>query len=379
MELELTDEQRAFQSTARRFIEAEGGLGMARALYDSPRGFDKNWWRWAAGELGWTSLFVPERFGGGTLSGRPTADAAIVAEELGRLVAPGPFLPVSVVAAALGRWGMESQADEMLPALVNGTSVATWAFAESGCRWDPQSFDTSARIDDAAVLVSGEKWYVEAAGAADLFLVTARTPGGVTHLLVPATTPGVTVVAGRSVDMTRRFGRVQFNDVRLPRSAVLGSEAGPEAAWVWLVKLALALQCAEMVGLAEQALLQTVAYGRDRIAFGRPVVSFQVIKHRIADMSVSLEGMKAVTEALIKAVDDETDGEPGLASAAKAYVGGHCLDIVDDCVQITGGLGVTWEHDIHLYNRRAVVDRAMYGSPEDHRAHLVKLLREEAA
>ncbi len=113
-----------------------------------------------------------------------------------------------------------------------------------------------------------------------------------------------------------------------------------------------------MVGIADRTLEVTLEYGRDRVAFGRPIVSFQALKHRIADMTVWLEGSKAVSDDLAAAVDDEREDVAILASVAKAYVGEHCLDIVDDCVQITGGIGVTWEHDIHMYSRRAVVDCA---------------------
>lgn len=162
--------------------------------------------------------------------------------------------------------------------------------------------------------------------------------------------------------------------VTLPATAVVGTpgDAGPAVAR--LLYLALSLQCAEMVGVADRALEFTLEYGRDRFAFGRPIVSFQALKHRIADMTVWLEGSKAVTDALAVAVDAGAPDLASLASVAKAYVGEHCLDIVDECVQITGGIGVTWEHDLHLYNRRAVVDRAVFGTPEDHKDRLAALL-----
>jgi alkylation response protein AidB-like acyl-CoA dehydrogenase len=130
-----------------------------------------------------------------------------------------------------------------------------------------------------------------------------------------------------------------------------------------------------MVGVADRTLEFTLEYGRDRIAFGRPIVSFQALKHRIADMAVWLEGAMAVTDELARVVDDGGQDPADLASVAKAYVGEHCVDIVDDCVQLTGGMGVTWEHDIHLYSRRAIVDSAMYGTPEEHKERLVDVLR----
>ncbi len=140
------------------------------------------------------------------------------------------------------------------------------------------------------------------------------------------------------------------------------------------LRLALALQCAEMVGIADRALEFTLEYGRDRFAFGRPIVSFQALKHRIADMTVWLEGSKAVSRRAGRRHRRQRAEVAKLTAVAKAYVGEHCLDIVDDCVQITGGIGVTWEHDIHLYNRRAAVDRAIYGTPEEHKDRLTALL-----
>jgi alkylation response protein AidB-like acyl-CoA dehydrogenase len=190
--------------------------------------------------------------------------------------------------------------------------------------------------------------------------------------------------------MTRRFGRLRLDSLRLPATSVVGEPGRASVAVRRQLALALLLQCAEMLGLAERTFETTIEYGRERIAFGRPIVSFQVLKHRLADMYGWLEGMKAVTEALAAAVDADVDADIDadvdpdgsdagrMASVAKSYVGRHCLDIIDDCVQIIGGIGVTWEHDIHLYNRRAVVDRAMFGSPELHEARLAELLADEA-
>ena len=150
----------------------------------------------------------------------------------------------------------------------------------------------------------------------------------------------------------------------------MGDEGGAGPTVQRQFQVALALQCAEMVGVADRALEFTLAYGRDRIAFGRPIVSFQALKHRIADMTVWLEGCKAVSDALAASIDQDSEEAMNLASVAKAYVGERCVDIVDDCVQITGGMGVTWEHDLHLYSRRAVTDRAVFGTPEEHKERI---------
>jgi alkylation response protein AidB-like acyl-CoA dehydrogenase len=375
VQLELSDDQEFFRATTRKFLEAEVPLTRVRALYEEPDGFDRGWWRDAA-RLGWTSLFVSEARGGGSLSGNPLSDAVILAEEFGRLVSPGPFLPVNIVCAALSRAGTDSQAAAVLPGLIAGETFASWAFAESGDRWRPEAFETTAVVAGGEVTITGEKAYVEAAGVATHLLVTARGDGGLTQVLVPADARGVSIRRGRSVDMTRRYGRMQLDDVRLPADAIVGQEGAADGDVEWQLQLALALQCAEMLGVAERTFETTIEYGRERFAFGRPIVSFQALKHRLADMALWIEGFKAVGEELTSAVDAERHDAAVLASVAKVFIGRHCLEIVDDCVQITGGLGVTWEHDIHLYNRRAAVDRAMFGSPELHRHRLLSMIEE---
>lgn len=376
MKLDLSEDQAFFRDTTRKFLEGETPLTVVRELYEHPDGFDRDWWRRAA-EIGWATLFVPEAHGGGSLSGAPTVDAVIVAEEMGRLVAPGPFLPVNVVAAALVGAGTEAQQTEVLPSLLTGELIASWAVAERGGSWAADPGATTATIDGDEIVVEGEKAYVEAAAVADVFLVTARDGDGLSQVLVPRDADGLTVTRGRSVDMTRRFGTVKLEGVRLGVDAVVGTRSGAAEDVERQLQLALALQCAELVGVADRTLEFTLEYGHDRFAFGRPIVSFQALKHRIADMAVWLEGSKAVTDALAEAIDEGSPDARRLASVAKAYVGQHCLDIVDDCVQITGGIGVTWEHDIHMYNRRAVLGRAVFGTPEEHKQRLLAQIGED--
>jgi alkylation response protein AidB-like acyl-CoA dehydrogenase len=377
MNLTLTEEQESFRTTTRRFLENEMPLSTVRSLYETVNGFDRHWWTRAT-ELGWATLFAPEDFGGSGVSGSPTVDAVIVAEEMGRLVSPGPFLPTTVVTAALSTCGRDTQQAELLPDLLSGKTIAAWAHTEPGGRWRPEQLSTSASVEGDEIVLAGVKAYVECVGVADTILVTARTGEGITQVLVPVgSTPGVSVTRGRSIDITRRFGWVSFEGSRLPITAIVGEPGGEAAAVEHQLAIALALQCAEMVGVADRALEFTLEYGRHRFAFGRPIVSFQALKHRIADMAVWLEGSKAVADELATAVDERRDDTSILASVAKAYIGEHCLNIVDDCVQITGGIGVTWEHDIHLYSRRAIVDRAMFGTPEEHKERLVELIGAE--
>jgi alkylation response protein AidB-like acyl-CoA dehydrogenase len=227
------------------------------------------------------------------------------------------------------------------------------------------------------VVVSGEKAYVEALAVSSHAIVTGTTGDGVSQVLVPLDAAGVEVRPGRSVDMTRRFGSLELTDVRLPASAVIGQLGGAAADAAHQRQVALALQCAELTGLARHTLDFTMEYGLERFAFGRPILSFQVLKHRVADMTHWLESCMAVTDQLAAELDAGADCDR-LAGVAKAYVGDRAPRVVDECVQITGGIGVTWEHDIHMYNRRAVVDRAVYGSPEEHRDRLFTTIADQA-
>jgi alkylation response protein AidB-like acyl-CoA dehydrogenase len=375
LHLALTEEQDFFRDTARKFLEAESPLSSVRALWEGSDGFERDYWHKAA-ELGWTSAFVPDVHGGGSVSGQPVQDLAIVAEEMGRLVAPGPFLPVNVVATAIASDGSREQQSQFLPGLASGDLVATWALAEDGAVWTDTTPVVDVTVEEVGgdLVVSGTKAYVEAAPQADLFLLTARSGAGITQLIIPDGTPGLEVIPGRSIDLSRRFGRLHMDGVRMPVSAALGAIGGAESSVEHQLQIAIALQCAETVGAAAQAFETTIEYASDRLAFGRPIVSFQALKHRIADMFQWLEFSKAITEALALDID-VTGGEAAcLASVAKAYVADHCLEIVDECVQISGGIGVTWEHHVHLYSRRIAVNRALFGTPEQHKARLCTLL-----
>jgi alkylation response protein AidB-like acyl-CoA dehydrogenase len=333
---------------------------------DDPKGFDRAWWRRGA-ELGWTGMLATEEQGGGSLSGEGLVDLVIVAEEFGRLVTPGPLLPCNVVADTLSRTGSADQQAEVLPGIISGDVVATWAFADGAGSWDASSVTLTATPAGDGWKLDGTKVRVEAAGEADQFLVTARTSGGLTQFLVPAGTAGVTVKPVKSLDFVRRFGTVAFDGVTVPASALGGAVDGAQADVERQLQVALVLQVAELCGIAGRVFEFTVEWAFDRHSFGRPLASYQALKHRFADMKMWLEASYASSTAAARAVQ-RGDAEAGkLASVAKAYAGDNLLEMIQDCVQMFGGIGVTWEHDIHLYLRRATLDRALYGSPDDHR------------
>ena len=370
MDVQLSEDQEFFRATTRKFLEERSPLTAVRALEDSPDGFDRAYWSQGA-ELGWTSMLVPERDGGGSLSGGGLCDLAIIAEEMGRLVAPGPLVPVSVVADAIGALGDDRQRADVLGGILSGDMIAAWAYDEMGMRGDPRAIATTATDTGDGYVLDGEKTPVEAAAQADRLLVTARIvdgadDGSLAQFLIPTDTPGVTITPLDSVDLTRRFATVRFDRASLPGSTMLGDVAAAPGQIERQLQIALVLQCAETCGAMDRAFEFTVEYMQDRFSFGRPIASYQALKHRVADIKMWLEASQATTDAAARAVQAGAPEAGELASAAKAYVGPAASEIIQDCVQLHGGIGVTWEHDLHLYLRRVTINHGTYGSPADH-------------
>jgi alkylation response protein AidB-like acyl-CoA dehydrogenase len=371
---DLNDDVEFFRATASRFIDDEMPVAATRLLEPDPDGFDRATWRRAA-ELGWTSLFAPESLGGGSFSANAVADLAVVAEEMGRRVASGPFLPVNVVVDALARGGQSALVDEVVPGLMTGETVAAWALAESRDVWSVDGLgETIVEQDGDDLRLSGHKRFVEAAASADVILVSAMSADGPTQVLVDAGATGLTIVPGRSVDLVRRFADLHLDAVRVPSRAVVGTMGQAEADIEHQCQVALALQVAETVGALDHVYSMTLEYLADRWSFGRPLASYQALKHRLADMLLALETAKGCAEAAAEAVGTSSVHARRDVSVAKAYVARASVEILGECVQLHGGIAMTWEHDLHLFERRAAVNRAVYGTPEHHEERLCTLV-----
>ncbi|HET6954608.1 MAG TPA: acyl-CoA dehydrogenase family protein [Acidimicrobiales bacterium] len=355
MELELTEEQAFFVATTRRFLEAECGIAAVRELGDDAVGYDPAVWVQGA-KLGWTSFLVPEADGGGSFSEHGLLDLVLVAEEMGRVVAPGPLGPVNVVAGALGRAGSPDQKAEVLPDLLTGERVAAWCGARP----------VSGRPDRGGFVLSGTCSPVEAGAQAHHLLVAVEHGGACSHVLVPATAAGLTVTPMSGLDLVRRFAEVRFDDVAVPADAVVGPVGDAAAEVEHALRVACTLQCAETTGVLDKVFTMTVEYLGDRYSFGRPLSSYQALKHRVADDKVVLEACHGIATAAARAVATAQPDAGELVSAAKAWIGPRATNLIQDCVQLHGGIGVTWEHDLHIYLRRATVNRATHGTPEEH-------------
>ena len=373
MDFDLTADQKLFRATTREFLEKEMPLTRVRELASSGIGFEADWWK-RGSELGWNSMIIDPAAGGDSISGEGLVDACIVAEEMGRLVSPGPLLGTNLVAAALSEAANAANHAEVISALMAGEAVASWAVYEPQRGWSPLTPAVQATRDGSGYVLSGVKDRVDCGDQADYFLVPAAGPDGLAQFIVPAAAPGVTVTTGQSLDLVRRYARVDMDDVQLPAGSLVSPAGAAEAAVNRQIQIAVALQCAETAGAVQRVFEFTVQWAFDRYSFGRPLASYQALKHRFADMKLWLEACQATAGAAAHATARRAEDADELASVAKSYVGQRATDIIQDCVQMHGGIGVTWEHDIHLYLRRATVNRAMFGSPSEHRRRLADIL-----
>ena len=374
MLLELSSDQAFFRETTARFLTEQVPVGELRRLRDDPVGFADGYWARGA-DLGWTSLLVGEEQGGGSISGEGLVDLTLVAHEFGQHAAPGPLTATNIVAAALSE--VDGAAwSEAITGLLTGASIATWCVAESPPNDRLGAVSLEVRVDGDGVVLHGVKRPVESAGAADHLLVTGRTGSGLTQVLVPRDAVGVSVAPMRTVDLTRRFSVVSFDGVRVPAVAVVGEVGQADAQVERQLQLALVIANAESVGAMQAAFDMTVEWASDRYSFGRPLASYQALKHRFADMKAWLEASHAISDEATAAVASGAPDAGEMVSAAKAFIGQYGAELLQDCVQLHGGIGVTFEHDLHLFLRRHTVNRALYGAPAEHRQRIAALMEQ---
>jgi alkylation response protein AidB-like acyl-CoA dehydrogenase len=360
-----TEEQEFFRATTERFLVEHAPPDALRRLRDDADGFDRDYWRRGA-ELGWTSLLVDEAHGGGSISGAGLVDLSLVAYEFGHHAAPGPLTATNVVASALSDRGSDGEQAEVLAGLLSGEVIAAWCAPELGAR--PDTWRTAVEIERAgdALVLRGTVRPVEHAGQAEHLLVTAREGAGLTQVLVPAGASGITVEALETVDLTRRFGAVTFDGVRVGADAVVGAPGEASSDVGRQLRRAVTMLNAEAVGAMQAAFDMTVEWSFDRYSFGRPLASYQALKHRFADMMSWLQAGHAISDSACAAAQGDEPNADELGSAAKAFIGRYGGELIQDCVQLHGGIGVTFDHDLHLYLRRLTVNRSVAGTPREH-------------
>src|SRR3954470_14623316 len=371
MDFELSDEQAMLREASRDLLTDRAPTSVLRGQLDDVE-VDPRLWSLAT-ELGWTGLLVPEEHGG---AGQGLIEQAIVAEEIGRAVARGPFLPTSVVARAISRDGSDELRAEVLPVLADGGAWATWAFAEPGQPWTPAGVTATARGDGDAVVLTGTKTAVQDADGARWLLVTALEEGVPASFLVDRDAPGVTRRRQKTLDLTRSFAEVRLDYVPVPAARRLGGGADAVRR---LLDDASVLLAAETLGTLERMLELTVEYVRVRVQFGRPLGSFQAVKQACATMAMQLQGARAATCYAAMAADAGAADAERAACVAASYTSGVAGEVAGWALQLHGGIGFTWEHDLHLFLRRAKSDAVLYGDAAVHRARLTGLVARQPA
>ena len=362
-----SEEQDELRRTVRRFLEETSPTTEVRRLMETPEGYEPGVWKRLSQELGLPGVHVPEQYGG---QGLGFAELAIVLEEMGRALLCAPyFASVALATNAILNAGTESQKAALLPALASGESIATLALTEPSGRWDLGGIELQAqRVADGFTLF-GEKSFVPDGLTADRIVVAARRPKtdgregiGLFHLR--GDTAGLERRPLTTLDPTRKLARLGF---RGARAEPLGEVGNAAAALEKTLDQAAALLANEMAGGAQRLLEMTVEYAKTRVQFGRPIGSFQAIKHKCADMLMSLELARSSAYYAAGCADESARELPAVASLAKAQGSDAYLEIAAEAIQIHGGLGFTWEQDVHLYFKRAKASEVFLGDPTYHR------------
>jgi alkylation response protein AidB-like acyl-CoA dehydrogenase len=376
MDFGLSEDQELLQRSAAEFLASECPPSLVRQVTRDEEGFPRALYRQMA-ELGWPGLVVPESYGG---AGMSFIDLALLLEQLGRAVVPGPFFSSAVLATlAIVQGGTSAQKKAWLPRLAAGEAIGTLAVLEESDRLDPAGVAARARKTGNTYRLSGQKLFVTDAHVADVLVAAFRTAGrgeeGVSLFLVPRDAPGVTVKPLPSIDLTRRPMEVRFEDVELPPGAVLGTE---NKGWKTLTRLldaAAVAVAADSLGGAERALEMAIDYAKVREQFGRPIGSFQAVKHMAAEMVSEIEPSRSLVWYAAYAYDALPREASRAASMAKACLGEVYSRVTNRAVQIHGGVGFTWEHDLHFWFKRAKWNEFAFGDPAYHRERLAQLAR----
>jgi len=377
MNFGFNEEQDLLRSTARKFFENEFPSEVVRRLMDTPEGMTPTLWG-KLGEQGWLGLIFPEPYDG---MGLGLVDLVVLMEEMGRAVIPGPYFSAVLLGGlAILESGSDAQKKEWLPAITSGQKRVTLAWMEPSAMLGAEGVTLPAVKKGATFTLSGTKLFVPDAHTADAIVVAARTTGksddGVSLFLVPRGTRGLEVNLLPTMDQTRKLCEVTLRDVAVGGDALLGAVGAGSAPLGRVLDRATVALCAEMCGGAQKVLDMTVEYAKIRQAFGRPIGSYQGVKHRAADMLVDVENSKSITYYAAWALDEGVTEGPLAASMAKAYVSDAYRRVSAAGIQLHGGIGFTWEHDLHLYFKWAKGSEFTFGDATYHRervAHLVNL------
>jgi alkylation response protein AidB-like acyl-CoA dehydrogenase len=364
MYFDLTDEQQAIKSTAHDFLASRFKSERLREIAASDDGTDPDGWREMA-ELGWTGLAVPEEWGG---QGLGIVDLAVLFEEMGYALAPSPLFSNAIAGLALSLCGSDDQRERFLRPLAVGEKRGTPALWDAGGSATIGDFTMEAKADGDGVVLDGEKTLVMDAAGVDFFLVASSD--GRRHL-VESGAEGVTVTPEVGIDPTRRFSSVRFDSVRVAAADTL---PGAEADYYPVFHRLCVALAAESTGIAQRTLEMAVEYAKDRQQFGRPIGAYQAVSHRCAQMLLETENARSAVYGAAWAADAEPDSLPLAASTAKAYAGDAGWRVPDASIQVHGGIGFTWEHDLHFFLKRGRSNAAIFGDSKWHRERVADVV-----
>lgn len=367
MNFAFNEEQEELRKTVRQFLEAKSDEAAVREQMDTEAGYDTAVWAQMGEQMGLQGLVIPEEFGG---SGYGYIELIVILEEMGRALLCAPFFStVALAANTLIHSGDDAAKAAHLPGIASGETIATLAFTEENGRWDEAGITATATADGDSWKLNGTKSYVLDGHTASLLIVAARTAAGVSLFAVDGDAAGVTRTALSTMDQTRKQAKVELADAP---GTLIGTDGGGWAVLEQVLDLAVVALAAEQVGGAQKVLEMAVQYAKDRVQFGRPIGSFQAIKHKCADMLLEVESAKSAAYYAGWCASELNDELPSVASLAKAYCSEAYFHAAAENIQIHGGIGFTWEHPAHLYFKRAKSSELLFGDPTYHRELLAQ-------
>jgi alkylation response protein AidB-like acyl-CoA dehydrogenase len=367
MNFAFSEEQEELRRAVRRFLQEKSPETEVRRLMETTEGYDPAVWSQMADQLGLQSLTIPEEFGG---SGFSYVELIVVLEEMGSALLCAPyFSTVALAANAILTSGDDAAKKHLLPGLASGETIGTLAITEDNGRWDAGGITLAATQSGDGWVLNGHKMFVIDGHTADLIVVAGRTAKGVTLFGVKSEASGLTRTPLPTMDQTRKQARLEFAGTP---AWLIGTEGGAEEGLSKTLDLAAVALAAEQVGGAQHCLDSAVDYAKNRIQFGRPIGSFQAIKHKCADMLLEVESAKSAAYYAGWAAAEDSDELPVVASLAKSYCSEAYFHAAAENIQIHGGIGFTWEHDAHLYFKRAKSSELLLGDPAYHRELLAQ-------
>ncbi|GAH97002.1 unnamed protein product [marine sediment metagenome] len=368
MDLALSEEQEMVKKMARDFLTDKFPKTVVKEIEESELGYSPELWQEMA-ELGWMGLALPEKYGGGDMS---FLDLAVLLEEMGRACLPGPYFSTVVLGGlTILDAGSEEQKQEYLPKIASGEAIFTLALTESSARYDAAAIEAEAAVNKDAYILNGTKLFVPDAHIADYMLVVARTDEkskgeeGITIFMVDAKSPGISYTVLKTI-ANDKLCEVVFNQVKVPKENVLGQLNQGWSVVQKIIQRAAVAKCCEMVGCIQQALDMTVDYAKERKQYDRPIGSFQVIQHYCADMATDVDGTRLSTYQTAWMLSEGLPCTKEVA-IAKAWAGEACQRVMALAHQIHGAIGVTIDHDLQYYTRRAKAAEVSFGDANFYR------------